>query len=285
MSTSGEFHYRIPHRLGAWRPGSHPATTLGAGQEFVSHMNLYDRPDPRRLDLRASLRDVRGEWLIRVNRQRAAVPVQVIVDVSASMAFGSAARLKSDVAEGIALVVGRLAVRRGGRLSLLGFGAPDERFLPPRSGRGALVGLRRALGEGVATDGHASEDGLSRAARRISRLSRQPGLVTVVSDFREPAASWTRAVGSLAARHSVLAVEVRDPREGTLPDAGRLSLVDPETGRRVEADTASGRLRERFAAGERARQEAVADALRHARAAHTIASTDGDWLRDLGRGL
>src|SRR5215467_4482774 len=89
MADVAEFHYRLPRRLGAWRPGSHPASSLGAGQEFVSHMSLYDRPDPRRLDLRASLRDIRGDWLIRVNRQRAAVPVYVIVDVSASMAVGS----------------------------------------------------------------------------------------------------------------------------------------------------------------------------------------------------
>ena len=51
-------------------------------------MSLYDRPDPRRLDLRASLREVRGDWLVRVNRQRVSVPVHVIVDVSASMSFG-----------------------------------------------------------------------------------------------------------------------------------------------------------------------------------------------------
>ena len=53
-------------------------------------MSLYDRPDPRRLDLRASLRDVRGDWLVRVHRQRASVPVHAIVDVSASMASGRA---------------------------------------------------------------------------------------------------------------------------------------------------------------------------------------------------
>jgi hypothetical protein len=89
MSAPQEFHYRLQHRIGGQRPGSHPGSSLGAGQEFVSHMSLYDRPDPRRLDLRASLRDFGGNWLVRVNRQRAGVPVHVIVDVSASMSFGS----------------------------------------------------------------------------------------------------------------------------------------------------------------------------------------------------
>ena len=72
----------------------------------------------------------------------------VLVDVSASMAFGTAERLKSDVAEGVALVIGRLAVRRAGRIGLLTCGSPDPQQMPPSAGRSALVHLRRALGEG-----------------------------------------------------------------------------------------------------------------------------------------
>ncbi|HWT26204.1 MAG TPA: hypothetical protein VN213_22035, partial [Solirubrobacteraceae bacterium] len=89
----------------------------------------------------------------------------------------------------------------------------------------------------------------------------------------------------LAARHDVLAVEIADPREAELPDAGHLVVEDPETGRRVEADTASAELRRRFAAGELARRDAVAAHLRRARARHVVVSTEGDWLRALGRSL
>ena len=104
------------------------------------------------------------------------------------MAFGTGARLKSDVAEGVVDVVGRLAVRRAGRVALLTCGAPETRLLPPRSGRSALLALRRAVAEGVAPDGAAPpEDALAAALRRLGRIARRPGLVVVVSDFREPA--------------------------------------------------------------------------------------------------
>jgi uncharacterized protein (DUF58 family) len=83
----------------------------------------------------------------------------------------------------------------------------------------------------------------------------------------------------------VLAVEVRDPREMELPAVGRLALVDPETGQRVEVDTSHRRLRERFAAAERADREAVAAELRRLRVEHVVVSTDGDWLFELGRKL
>ena len=76
MRAPQEFHYRLPTRARGHRPGSHPGLTIGAGQEFVSHVSLYERADPRRLDLRASLRSLRQEWLVRVNRQRAGVAVR-----------------------------------------------------------------------------------------------------------------------------------------------------------------------------------------------------------------
>ena len=103
----------------------------------------------------------------------------------------------------------------------------------------------------------------------------------IVSDFRGPR-TWRRALAALRARHATLAVEVRDPREGELPEVGHLALVDPETGERVEVDTHSTRVRERFAEAEREERSAVAGDLRRALAEHIVLTTQGDWLRSLG---
>jgi uncharacterized protein (DUF58 family) len=199
------------------------------------------------------------------------------------MAFGTADRLKSDIAEGVGLVIGRLAVRRAGRVGLLTCGSPEPRQLPPRGGRPALVALRKALG-GVAPDGHAPEDSLAAALRRVGRLTRGHSLVAVISDFRE-GSGWPRALGALSQVHDVLAVEVIDPRENELPDAGHLTLIDPETGQRFEADTSSAELRRRFQAAELARRDELKSHLRRARARHVELTTDADWLRGLGRSL
>jgi uncharacterized protein (DUF58 family) len=82
-----------------------------------------------------------------------------------------------------------------------------------------------------------------------------------------------------------MAVEVYDPRERELPAVGRLALVDPETGERVEVDTADRRLRERFARAAQEERAAVAAALRRAGAEHVALSTSGAWARELGRRL
>jgi uncharacterized protein (DUF58 family) len=208
----------------------------------------------------------------------------MVLDLSASMAFGTADRLKSDVVEGAGLVVGRLATRRGGRLGLVTFGTGDERLVPPRGGRVGYVALQRILADGVGQDGRDDEAGLARALTRTGRLARQTGLIVVISDFRGPRA-WGREMASLGHRHALLTIEVRDPREGQLPDVGHLSLIDPETGRHLRVDSSDGRLRERYAATERRQRDAVAADLRHAGAQHVVLSTEGEWLRELGRAL
>ena len=60
---------------------------------FVSHAKLTDQPDPRRLDLRASISNIQRDWLVRVNKQRAAITIAAIVDVSPSMYFGAGQNL------------------------------------------------------------------------------------------------------------------------------------------------------------------------------------------------
>jgi uncharacterized protein (DUF58 family) len=83
----------------------------------------------------------------------------------------------------------------------------------------------------------------------------------------------------------VIAIEIGDPREAEVPPVGRLALIDPETGTRVEVDTSSPRVRERFAALERERREGVARELKRLRVDHVALSTEDDWLVTLGRRL
>jgi uncharacterized protein (DUF58 family) len=200
------------------------------------------------------------------------------------MAFGTERRLKTDVAEGVALVFARLAVRRAGSVGMVAFGAGASRVLPPRGAKPGVVAVRRLLGEGVAPDGQHDPGSLADAALRTARLARLPGLVVVISDFRDQH-GWERPLGSLRLRHGVLAVEVMDPREAELPDIGQLALIDPETGERVAINTSRRGVRERFAAIERERREIVARELRRLRIDRITLSTGEDWLLALGRQL
>lgn len=263
-------------------PGEHRGLGVGLGTELAQLRPYQLGDDVRQLDPAASART--GVPHVRQQIPDRALTTWVVLDISPSMAFGTAERLKSDVAEGVVRVMARLGVRRGGRIALLTCGAPVVRVLPPRGGRRAIGIVERALAEGVAGDGAAGDDGLADALRRLRSMARQPGLVTIVSDFRDPS-DWQRQLRALGARHRVLGVEVLDPRETELVDAGLMVLVDPEDSSYVEVDTRAKSTRDAFAAAERERRERLSDDLRRAGARHVTVSTDGDWLRGLGRGL
>jgi uncharacterized protein (DUF58 family) len=79
----------------------------------------------------------------------------------------------------------------------------------------------------------------------------------------------------------VVAVEIRDPLEQRLPNAGELWLVDPETGRQLRVDTGDARLRDRFANAAAEERSGLASGLSSAGVRHLVLETSGDWLRSL----
>jgi uncharacterized protein (DUF58 family) len=278
----GSLDLVIARRAAGALPGDRRAAGLGAGTELAQLRPYEVGDDVRQIDPAATART--GVPHVRLHVPERTLTTWIVLDVSPSMAFGTAQRLKWDVAEGAVLVLGRLAVRRAGRVALMTFGSGRPRLLPPRASKPGVIALRRALAEGVAADGNRDGAALADSLRRVGKVATQPGLVVIVSDFRDQH-GWTRPLGVLRARHSVLAIEVGDPREAEVPAVGRLALVDPETGRRVEVDTSSPHLRERFAALERERREGVARELKRLRVDHVRLSTEDDWLVALGRRL
>jgi hypothetical protein len=226
MHSPREFHYRLPHRIGGPRPGSHPGTSLGAGQEFVSHVRLFDRPDPRRLDLRASLRSLDGDWLVRINRQRASTPVQVIVDVSSSMRFGSA-RTKLDVAADFVESLGQSAFRMGDALGMRAFDSREraDLFMPALMSRGVGSVMAGMLRQCETRPG--SIDGLLEAA---APLAGRQGLIFLVSDFHWPLDRLNEALDLLGSAWLVPMV-VWDPAETEPPAQDAIAaLTDAESG-------------------------------------------------------
>ena len=268
----------IGRRVGGLLAGDYRSTLLGEGTELAQVRPYSAGDDVRHLDWNVTART--GEPHVRVHLAERVLVTWLVLDTSPSMTFGTAERRKADVAEGVAIAVGHISTRRGNRLGFVTFGDEQPRSLPPRQGRLGLVGLLEALRE-TGPDESSDRVGatsLGEALRRTGSMAKQRAVVIVVSDFRGPL-DWRRPLIELAGRHEVVAVEVRDPREQELPNAGVLWLVDPETGRQVRADTRSEKLRARFAAAATDERAQVARTLASAGARHVVLTTSGDWLR------
>ncbi len=263
----------IGRRVDGLLAGDYRSSFAGVGSELWQVRPYEPGDDVRRIEWNVTART--GQPHVRVELAERVLVTWLVIDASASMAFGTGDRRKTDVAEGAAIAVGYAATRRGNRLGTLSFGARPT-VEPPRQGRRALLDALELLRElppaGSATLGGALE--------LADRVVRQRALVVVVSDFRGPV-DWRPPLMRLAARHTVLAVEIRDPREQELADVGELRLVDPETGRQLRVDTSDTGLRERFATAAADERRALVATLANAGVSHVALSTEGDWLRPL----
>jgi len=225
MNPRHDFHYRLPARSGGWRPGAHAGRALGGGEDFIAHASLFARPDPRRIDLRASLRDPRGDWLVRLARQRSALPVVALVDVSASMGFGAPSR-KLDLAADFVAALGRSAAAAGDPLAMSAF---DDRR---REDLGAAVSRQPGLGELLAgrlraEAGHGGHGGLGEA---VAALAGRQALIFLLSDFHAYGDELESALDALH-RAQVIPMVVWSPAETAPPDGDGLAcLRDLERG-------------------------------------------------------
>jgi uncharacterized protein (DUF58 family) len=267
----------IGRRVHGLLAGDYRSALQGHGTELAQVRPYVPGDDVRRIDWNVTART--GEPHVRVHLAERVLVTWLVLDTSPSMGFGTAERRKADVSEGVALAVGHVATRRGNRLGVVTFGGSEQRALPPRQGRVGLIGLLTAL-HSEREDGRVGATSIGEAARRTGSLARQRALVVLVSDFRGPF-DWRRPLLQLAGRHEVIAVEIRDPREQELSNAGELWLVDPETGRQLRVDTRDARLRARFAAAAAAERGRLSEALASLGVRHLVLTTSGDWLRTL----
>ncbi len=247
-----EVHYRIGNPALGHFPGHHRSRRGDSGFEFRGHASLLDAPDPRRLDLHASLRDPFGQWAVRIYSQRKSIPVTVIADISASMGFAGAQRKLGVVAD----FVDTLAWSAWRTGDSFGFVACDEQvrddlFLPQSRTRAAAGEVAQVL-RSRQPDGR-SAHGLLDAHRH---LSPRRSLVFLLSDFHFGLDEAAALLASLA-HHDLVPVVLWDATEFSLSAThGLAQVLDPETGRQRLVWWRPA-LRERWRVQQAQRREAL----------------------------
>ena len=269
--------------------GNYQGLLPGPGSEAGESRPYTPGDDVRRMDWSVTARTTHPH--VRQMIADRELETWLVVDLSASLDFGTARTEKRELVLAALTAIVHLTVRSGNRVgAVVGTGQQTFR-IPAMPGRAhARYLLRRIATTPRATDA-TGRDGEGSVAQMLTSLARPPrrrGLVAVVSDFIDSAVTdappaWERALAGLSQRHQLLAVEIVDPRELELAAAGLVTFVDPETGGQLEVQTSSKEIRERYARAAGEQRTRIATALRHAGAAHLQLRTDHDWLADIIR--
>jgi len=269
----------ITRRLDGLLQGDHRGLTPGHGSEPGEVRAYQPGDDVRRIDWNVTARQL--ETHVRDMVADRELETWIVVDASASLAYGTATCEKRDLALAAAATVGFLTLRTGNRTGLMTVdGAGSSTTVPARSGRAHLQGVLRRTYDELSSPPAGPVD-LTALLRRTAGTARRRGLIVVVSDFLDRG-DWAPALRALALRHDVLCAEVLDPVELELPDVGSVFLHDPETGAEIEVRTDAA-LRRRYADAAQRQRTAIERSIRSSGADHLRLRTDRDWLLDVAR--
>lgn len=268
----------VRRRLDGVLHGDHLGLIPGPGSEPGDAREYQAGDDVRQMDWSVTARTTHPH--VRQSVADRELETWLVVDLSASLDFGTTGCEKRDLAIAAASAITHLTGGGGNRIGAVVATGADTTRIPARGGRVHTQAMLRSIATTPsASDGVRGD--LKDAIEALRRPQRRRGMAVVISDFLGPL-DWERSLRAISARHDVLAVEVLDPRDLELPDVGDVVLHDPETGRTREFST-TPKLRADFAFAAAAHRDEVELALRRCGSPRLTLRTDGDWIADIVR--
>lgn len=268
----------VKRRLDGVLHGDHLGLIPGPGSEPGESRLYQPGDDVRRMDWAVTARTTHPH--VRQMIADRELETWLVVDMSASLDFGTAVCEKRDLAVAAAAAITYLNSGGGNRIgAVIANGATTTR-VPAKSGRQHQQTLLRAIATTPKAPVGVRGD-LALAIEALRRPQRRRGMAVIISDFLGPI-SWSRALRAIAGRHEVLGVEVLDPRDVELPDVGDVILQDAESGVTREF-TIDAQLRDDFATAAAAHHADVVRTMRSCGAPLLSLRTDRDWIADIVR--
>ena len=280
--------WTVLRRLDGLLQGDYRTVLRGAGLDLADLREYQHHDDVRYIDWNVTARLQHPH--VRVFTEDREMAAWFLLDLSASINFGSGDKRKRQVATEFVAVLSKLLTRHGNRVGALLFGGarPDasahaaDVSIPPRAGRRHVLHLLHAIQRHTASQRTSHGTALAQWLQQAASLLQRRSTVFVVSDFICDT-PWADALGTLAQRHDVIAVRLFDPLENCLPDIGALNVEDAETGERLWIDTSNSAFRQRFLKLAQAREAATRQAFVRSGVDTFELSTEDDLLEALIR--
>ena len=255
--------------------GDYKSAFRGAGMEFDEVREYLPGDDVRSIDWNVTARQ--GRPFIKRFQEERELTVFFAVDLSASGYYGAGKSSKNDLAAELCATLAFSAVKNNDKVGLLLFTDRTELFIPPVKGTTrAMRIIREVMGfrpQGTGTD-------LAGAVNFLARVLKKRAVVFLISDFIG-GGDYDKPLQLLARRHDVVALQLTDDSEMTLPNAGLVEMQDAETGETILVDTASRAVRDAFAADSARRQALLTSRLQRLGVDQLPLATGHDFIRDL----
>jgi len=228
--------------------GQYRSVFKGRGMNFEEVREYQPGDEVRTIDWNVTARY--GEAFVKKFTEERELTVMLLVDVSASGNFGSVHLSKRELAAEVACMFAFSAIRNNDKVGLILFSDHVELFIAPKKGRAHTLRLMREI-LFFEPRGRGTQPG--DALTFLNQVVHRRSVVFLISDFQAP--DFDRELSVTSRRHDLIAIPIVDPREEELPDIGRVTLEDAETGEEIEINTSDRKTRAAFLRAVTVREE------------------------------
>lgn len=254
--------------------GEYHSVFKGQGVEFEEVREYQAGDDIRTIDWNVTARS--GEPFVKRYREERELTVMLLVDASASSMFGTAEKMKGELAIELSALLAFSAIKNNDRVGLLLFTDEIEKFIPPKKGKKHVLRLIRELLVFEPKGGHTN---ISQALDHVNKLLTRKSVVFLLSDFMNP--DFGDSLRITNKKHDLVTVSITDPREVEMPPIGFLELEDAETGETIIIDTFNAGVRSGFSSAADEDFEKLESEFKKMRVDHVPIRTDQDYVDPL----
>jgi uncharacterized protein (DUF58 family) len=219
--------------------GEYHSAFKGKGMSFKEVREYTHGDDIRFIDWNVSAR--LGHPYSKVFEEERELNVMLLIDISASAAFGTVHGQKKDIITEIAAVLSFSAVNNGDKVGVIFYSDEVETYIPPKKGRQhALYIVRKLLTE----ESNHKGTQVSSALKFFRNSTRQQSIAFILSDFLD--ANYEDALKVTAKKHDVIGIKVYDRMDMELPKIGLVQVRDSESRKTRWVDTNNAFVRQQY---------------------------------------
>lgn len=255
--------------------GEYHSTFKGRGMMFSEVREYQYGDDIRDIDWNVTARH--NHPFVKVYEEERELTVMLLVDVSGSRYFGAVGCAKIEMITEISATLAFSATQNNDKIGAIFFSDKIEKFIPPKKGRKHILSIIRDLidfqPESRGTD-------IAMAVEFFADAIKRRCTAFLITDFIDNS-DYSKALSVACNRHEMMAIQVYDKRDASMPDVGWMRVTDLETGKSRWIDTSSNKARKAYDKWWYAHQQAMSEGLRKSRVDFATVSTDEDYVKAL----
>ena len=217
--------------------GQYHSAFKGRGMAFSEVREYQFGDDVRDIDWNVTARF--NKPYVKVFEEERELTVMLLIDVSASLEFGTIKQMKKDMVTEIAATLAFSAIQNNDKIGVIFFSDRIEKFIPPKKGRKHILYIIREL---IDFQPESNRTDIKLAIEYLTNVIKKRCTAFMLSDFIDQT-NFKNALTIANRKHDIVAIQVYDKRVEELPSIGLMNIKDAETGYEQWIDTSSAAVR------------------------------------------